>query len=129
MKKYYVWNDKVQILVLAWDEHDAVSQALSYMGFKQSVDIPEHLISWDFFAVDCMGFKHIDGVKLPIINSDLTTSGVTETVFPMYLVEKYRALEKFDHVNSRYDPFCESHDDYFDGYDDNYADGEEWNYD
>ena len=114
MNKYYVWNDKIKVWVQANHPVEAIAAALSYCGFKDSIDIPDHLISSSNFTVDCMGFRHIEGSFVPLIDTELIVDGpneINELMFPMHLVDKDRALEFFDDLQHRYDPFCQ--DEYY----------------
>lgn len=68
----------------------AICEALSYMGFKDSTEIPAKLLCWDSFLVDERGFRDFDTAD-------------HETV----IVDVDEALDWFDELNRKYDPFCE----------------------
>jgi len=108
MKKYYVWNDKIQVLVMAESTMKAVAEALSYCGFKCQTEIPAHLISWDLFYVDERGFRN----KPELFNETILTNGECHREMlqegASYWIMKEAALNWFDHYMKEYDPFCEN---------------------
>lgn len=105
--KYYVWNDKIQVIVMAESPIGGVAEALSYCGFTDSTDIPDHLISWGVFSVDEQGFRHVNGTMVEVELGDQTTQSIQS---PMYTINKDIALDFFDNAMAQYDPFCEDED-------------------
>jgi len=102
--KYYVWNDKVKVLVTADSPMGAVAEALSFKGFTNQTEIDDSLISWPAFGVDLQGFRHINGT---ITDENPQIQFVQ---FPTWQIDKVVALDYFDSANSKYDPFCEFED-------------------
>lgn len=90
--KYYVSMGRhIRVLVTADNPVEAIAHAISYMGFEDTMEIPQWMMEWEDFIIDERGFR------------DYNTAD-EQTL----LIELGEALDGVDEVFRYYDPFCEN---------------------
>lgn len=112
--KYYVWNDKLQVMVFARTPLEAIIEALSYKGInttKEAVKACADFITWDKFYVDQRGFRD----RAEIVHAEYDTTGIMSIVEVQSgasaAITREYALPWIDVIHQAYDPFCERGDD------------------
>ena len=105
MRKYYVWNATIKLIVTARNPMEACCEALSYCRFTESTEIPDHIISWPKWGVDEQGFRHISGSMVDLYDG-AEVIGV-QVQKPMWMPDSMMVLDRFDAMQREHDPFCE----------------------
>ncbi len=113
-KKYYVWNDKVKVVCLADSPVEAVAVALSLYAFNRPKtypngwggreDVDMSKISWAFFTVSTGGWRAIEGTTIEVDYNTYVTQ------YADNLITREIALDWFDNLMNKFDPFCENED-------------------
>ena len=109
MRKYYVWNATIKLIVTARNPMEACCEALSYCGFTESTEIPDHIISWPKWGVDEQGFRHINGSEVEMYDGGKLHSIMMQC--PMWTPDSMMVLDRFDAMQREFDPFCEHGED------------------
>ncbi len=107
--KWYVWNDTIQELVVANHPMRAVAEALSRQGWTQQTDIPEDRIKWPYFYCDQRGFRNKPELISITVGETWSHAEIVQEGAQLPIM-KEAALNWFDAINSKLDPFCEYED-------------------
>jgi hypothetical protein len=111
--KYYVWNDMLQVMVMALTPVEACIHALSFKGINSTAEAKSacsDFITWDSFYVDQRGFR--DRAEVIAVTVGLNgVNSIDEVVSgASAMLTRDQVLPWVDIIHAHADPFCEYED-------------------
>lgn len=111
--KYYVWNDKLQVMVFARQPLEAIIHALSFKGInstREAIKACSDYLTWDKFYVDQRGFRD----KPEVLQITVGPNGITEVneivSGASAALSRREVLPWIDVMHRAYDPFVDNED-------------------